>query len=110
LCPMGIRMCDYCIYVGLGEIPCSPLAGYCFIQLFLRTCTPRERSGCSDSLRAGRSTDQRPVGARFFERLQTVPEVHSAFYKMSTGFLSQVLSGRGVASNTPLPHLTPKLK
>jgi hypothetical protein len=30
LCTVSVSMCNYCVYVGLGEIPCSPLAGiYC---------------------------------------------------------------------------------
>jgi hypothetical protein len=51
-----------------------------FLNTNLRTCTPRERRGCNDSLRTGRSRDHMPVGAGFSERLQTVLEVHPAFY------------------------------
>jgi len=45
---------------------------------------PRWRSWY-DSLRAGRSSDRNPVGARFSAPVQTGPEAHPASYTMGTG-------------------------
>jgi hypothetical protein len=45
----------------------------------------RQVSQYRDSLRAGRSGDRIPVGARFFAPAQTGPGAHPASYTMGTG-------------------------
>ena len=65
-----------------------------------------QRSRCSDWLRAGRSGDRIPVGAKFSAPVQTVPEPHPASCTMGTGSFPRVKSGRGVTL-TPHPHLVP---
>jgi len=45
------------------------------------------RSQYNDSLRAGRSEERIPVGARFSTPLQTGPGAHTASYTMGTGSL-----------------------
>ena len=55
----------------------------------------------SDWLRAGRSGDRIPVGARFSAPVQTCPGAHPASCTMDTGSLPEVKSGRGV---TLTPH------
>jgi len=44
----------------------------------------------SDSLRAGRSGDRIPLGARFSAPFQTSPGAHPASYTMGTASLSRV--------------------
>jgi len=50
----------------------------------------------SDWLRAGRSGDRIPVGARFSALVQTGPGAHSATCTMGTGSFPGVKNGRGV--------------
>jgi hypothetical protein len=66
-----------------------------------------ERSRYSDSLRAGRSGDRIPVGARFSAPVQTSPGAHPVSYTMGTGSLPGVKRpGRGVDHPyTSTPHL-----
>jgi len=52
-------------------------------------------------LRAGRSGDRIPVGARFSAPVQTGPETHPASCTMGTGSFPGVRCGRGV---TLTPH------
>ena len=59
------------------------------------------RSRYSDWLRAGRSGDRIPVGARFSAPVQTGPGAHPAFCTIGTGSFPGVKSGRGV---TLTPH------
>ena len=59
-----------------------------------------------DWLRAGRSEDRIPVGARFSTPVQTGPGAHPASCTMGTGSLPGVKSGRGVTL-TPYPLLVP---
>ena len=60
----------------------------------------------SDWLRAGRSGDRIPVGARFSAPVQTGPGAHPASCTMGTGSFPGVKSGRGVTL-TPHPFLVP---
>jgi len=60
----------------------------------------------SDWLRAGRSGDRIPVGARFSAPVQTGPGANPASYTMGTGSFPGVKSGRGVTL-TPHPLLVP---
>jgi len=50
----------------------------------------------SDLLRAGRSGNRIPVGARFSAPAQTGPGAHPASCTMGTGHFPGVKSGRGV--------------
>jgi hypothetical protein len=56
----------------------------------------------SDWLRAGRSGDQIPVGAKFSAPVQTGPGAHSASCTMGTGSFPEVKRDRGVMLT---PHL-----
>ena len=62
----------------------------------LLLCGPRYLSRYSDSLRAGRSGDRIPVGARFSAPLQTGPGAYPASCTMGTGSFPEVKRpGRG---------------
>ena len=61
----------------------------------------RQLSRYSDQLRAGRSGDRKPVGARFSAPVQTVPGAHPASCTMGTRSFPEVKKGRGV---TLAPH------
>jgi hypothetical protein len=63
----------------------------------------------ADCLRAGRSGDRIPVGARFFASVQTGPGAHPASCTMGTGSFPGIKSGRGVAL-TPHTLLVPRSK
>src|SRR5215469_15597602 len=65
---------------------------------------PGQLSRYSDSLRAGRSGDRIPVGARFSAPVQTGPGSHPASYKMGTGSLFRGVKrpGRGVEHPSPI--------
>ena len=60
-----------------------------------------QRSRYSDWLRAGRSGDRIPVGARFSAPVQTGPGPHPASCTMGTGSFPGLKSGQGV---TLIPH------
>ena len=61
-----------------------------------------------DSLRAGRSGDRIPVGARFSSPVQSRPGVHPTFYTLGTGSFPGVMRP-GCGVDHP-PHLVPRLK
>jgi hypothetical protein len=59
----------------------------------------------SDLLRAGRSGDRIPVGARFFAPVHNSPEAHPTSYTVGTGSFPGVKRpGRGV-DHPPLPSV-----
>ena len=62
---------------------------------------PGSSVGIATELRAGRSGDRIPVGARFSAPVQTGPGAHPASCTMGTGSFPGVKSGRGV---TLTPH------
>ena len=72
--------------------------GCCQLYEYLsRQYGPRQLSRYSHSLRAGRSGDRIPVGARFSATVQTGPEAHPASYTLGTGSFPGVKRpGRGV--------------
>jgi len=60
-------------------------------------CGPGYLSLYSDSLRAGRSGDRIPLGARLTTPVHSGPGAHPACCTMGAGFLFRGLSGRVVA-------------
>jgi hypothetical protein len=76
--------------------------------MVLQPYGPEEFSRYSDSLRAGRSGDRIPVGARFSTPVHTGPGAHAASFTMDTGSFPGVKRpGSGI--NHP-PDLAPRLK
>jgi len=69
-------------------------------------CGPGSSVGISDWLRARRSGDRIPVGARFSAPVHTGSGAHPASCTMGTGTLPGVKSGQGVTL-TPHPLLVP---
>ena len=69
---------------------------------------PGYLSQFSDSLRAGRSGDRIPVGARFSAPVQTGPGTHPASCTIGTGSFPGVKLPR-IGVDRP-HHLTPRLK
>ena len=76
------------------------------LQYFDNTGGPGSSVGIVTELRAGRSGDRIPVGARFFATVQTGPGAHPASCTMGTESFPGVNSGRGVTL-TPHPILVP---
>ena len=60
----------------------------------------------NDWLRAGRSGDRIPLGARFYAPVQTGPGAHPVSCTMDTGSFPGIKRGRGVTL-TPHPLLVP---
>jgi hypothetical protein len=84
------------------------------MQGVLRTVHDEEKwagwlSWYSDCLRAGRSGDRIPVGARFSALVQTGPEAHPASCTMGTGSFPGASCGRGVTL-TPQPLMVARSK
>ena len=77
-----------------------------FYSTLIQASWARQLSRYSDWLRAARSGDRIPVGARFSEPVQTGPGAHPASCTMGTGSFPRVKSGRGVTL-TPHPLLMP---
>ena len=72
------------------------------MHIYDENCGPGLLSRYSDSLRAGRSGDRIPVGARFSAPVQTGPGAHPASCTMGTGYFPGVKRpGRGVAHPPP---------
>ena len=85
---------------------CSSYCDCDFYRPTLFRCGPGSSVGIATELRAGRSEDRIPVGARFSAPVQTGPGAHPAFCKMGTWSFPGVKSGRGVTL-TPHPLLVP---
>ena len=86
---------------------CKKTKARYIINVYLSSCTVpvyAERSRHSDWLRAGRSEDRIPVGARFSAPVQTGPGAYPASCTMGTGSFPGVKSGRDV---TLTPHFLP---
>ena len=81
---------------------------YIYIYIYIYMSGPRQLSRYSESLRAGRSGDRIPVGARFSAPVQTGPGTNPASCTMGTGSFPGVKwPGRGVDH---LLHLAFRLK
>jgi len=69
-------------------------------QFYTLHCGPGSSVGIATELRAGRSGDRIPVGAKFSASVQTGPGAHSASRKIGTGSFPGVKSDRGVLLTT----------
>ena len=69
-------------------------------------CGPGSSVTIATELRAGRSGDRIPAGARFSAPVHTGPGTHLASCTMGTGSFPRVKSGRGVTL-TPHPLVVP---
>jgi len=104
------------IYIRFGGAYCFHLLGRHVglityqnsrkIKKLRRTLWAGYLSRYSDWLRAGRSGDRIPVGARFSAPVQTGPGDRPASCTMGTGYFLGIKSGRGVTL-TPHPFLVP---
>ena len=92
--------CSTMVAVSTAEM-CSHC--YCVQNMLCPyiTSVPGSSVGIATELRAGRSGDRIPVGARFSPPVNTGPGAHPASCTMGTGSFPGVKSGRGV---TLTPH------
>jgi hypothetical protein len=88
-------------------LPCVSVCHQVSILLYCNVSGPGSSVGIA--IRAGRSGDRIPVGARFFAHVQTGPGAHPASCTMGTGSVPGVERGRGVTL-TPHPLLVPRSK
>jgi len=80
----------------------SAAARHIYIYVFRLLKVKVTRPGLATMLRAGRSGDRIPVGARFSTPVRTGPGAHPASYTICTGSFPRVkLPGRG-ADHPPL--------
>jgi hypothetical protein len=105
ICCKGIRNLHLGRFLG-------PLVKICEKQLLAASCQSavgRDSSvGIATTLRAGRSGDRIPVGARFSTPVQTGPGAYPASCTMGTGSFSGIKRpGRGLTNHY---HLAPMLK
>ena len=84
------------------NLPCS----YSLLLYILRVYSKYNGSQYGDWVRAERSGDRIPMGARFSAPVQTDPGAHPASCTMGTGSFPGVKSGRSVML-TPHPVLVP---
>jgi hypothetical protein len=70
--------------------------------MYLRISGPGGSVGIATGLRAGRSGDRIPVGARFFAHVQTGPGAHLASCTMGTGSFPGVKRPGRAADHAPL--------
>jgi hypothetical protein len=84
-------------------------SSWLYLQDYTVIRGPGQLSRYSDCLRAGRSGDRIPVGARFTVPVQTGREAHPASCTVGTGSFPGVRCGRGVTL-TPHPRLVPSSK
>jgi hypothetical protein len=119
----NLPYCELCRFVLLLHYM-EQIAGYCeagvwlktvglnSTQLILRLCKNLHQmyflqfAQNIDCLRAGRSEDRNPVGARFCAVVHTGPGTHPASSTMGTWSFLGVKSGRG-ATLTPHPLVVP---
>jgi hypothetical protein len=81
-------------------------ANFTYTFTFTCACGPGSSVGIVTGwLRAGRSGDQIPVGARFFAHVQTGPGAHPAPCTMGTGSLPGVKRPGRVVDYPPPPSV-----
>jgi hypothetical protein len=97
------------VFTTINSITLLPVLVLYLQQLIPLHCGPDSSVGIATELRAGRSGDRIPVGARFSAPVQTGPGVHPASCTMGAGSFPGVESGRGVTL-TPHPLLVPRSK
>ena len=107
-------LCSNCTHSGRCHLLtlscCSHSAFIRLAKTSLTSCTAVARFGNvqASTLRAGRSGDRMPVGARFFSPVQTGPGVQPASCTMGTASFPGVKRPRRGVDHPP--HLALKLK
>ena len=104
-CLIRRRNCTFLYRRYLGNIVI--MFRICVVKMHISG--PGSSVGIATELRAGRSGDRIPVGARLSALVQTGPVAHSASCTMGTGSFQGVRCGRGVTL-TPHPLLVPRSK